>query len=697
MKCRKLDTFRKFFITFLLGFLIQLNAFADDKLCYPLQDGNTIFVNKDASGNNDGSSWTNAYITMEAALLNAASNGEYQQIWVAKGVYTVPTDQNSFTLSANIAVIGGFSGNEKQISERRDRDRHSTVLTANGKKHILYAKEAKNVLLNRLTIRGGEATGSLLNDAQDETNEVRGGGLLAYESDIVICESVFKNNTAKKFGGAIYFKEGKLSIIKSKLKKNKVLRGETEVHDDITEADTDGGAISLHDADIFISHSILKKNIAGDDGAAMAVRRANVEIISTRFEKNRAIGKVLAGGQLPTLTDDFITSTGGAITIENEATGGDTSKEIIIKGSYFSKNKSAIGSVGYILGSPGSVTLLSNNVFVQNGGDGQPDPLAPPNEKDVSFGKGAAALLIIGLRGGDREVDENSEFIRPLHQLTIKNSFFLKNQSGYGGSLVLVGLNSTITNSRFSKNSARTRAGAIWNQNFITLFDQLSGLEPAFGSTHIEGCLFDKNKVLGVLETLQVESFPGVASINEQPFGGGAISNDQGGRLSISNSSFYKNTSLDSDGGAIHNATSPVSFYGSVDAPIVYPATLNVSDSLFYGNKALGLGNGGAIANGGNGVSGAVLDADGNDLSDTVKGAKADITGSLFIANSANNNGGAIVNWYAANLAISSSHFKRNTAYENGNDVLVVNREINPSVITLQNNTPENIIEEISD
>lgn len=50
----------------------------------PLQaQANVLFVDADAGGANNGSSWEDAYVTLQDALANASSDNE---IWVAEGV-----------------------------------------------------------------------------------------------------------------------------------------------------------------------------------------------------------------------------------------------------------------------------------------------------------------------------------------------------------------------------------------------------------------------------------------------------------------------------------------------------------------------------------------------------------------------------------------------------------------------------------
>lgn len=85
-----------------------------------------IFVSDIAlNGNNDGSSWTDAYLDLGTAI-NAAQDGD--EIWVALGQYTPPSvildvdgevdTTHSFVIDKNIKLYGGFFGIESSLDER---------------------------------------------------------------------------------------------------------------------------------------------------------------------------------------------------------------------------------------------------------------------------------------------------------------------------------------------------------------------------------------------------------------------------------------------------------------------------------------------------------------------------------------------------------------------------------------------------
>ncbi|MBL7937545.1 MAG: T9SS type A sorting domain-containing protein [Bacteroidia bacterium] len=81
--------------------------------------GNSIFVDKDATGSNDGTSWTNAYTDLNNALANTTFNLG-QEIWIAEGIYKPHASNRSiaFALPHNAKIYGGFAGTETLKSQR---------------------------------------------------------------------------------------------------------------------------------------------------------------------------------------------------------------------------------------------------------------------------------------------------------------------------------------------------------------------------------------------------------------------------------------------------------------------------------------------------------------------------------------------------------------------------------------------------
>jgi predicted outer membrane repeat protein len=77
-----------------------------------------IYVNTNATGTNNGSSWTNAFTDLQNALSVAFINDE---IWVAAGSYKPTQTEDralSFVMKNGVDMYGGFFGAETTIAER---------------------------------------------------------------------------------------------------------------------------------------------------------------------------------------------------------------------------------------------------------------------------------------------------------------------------------------------------------------------------------------------------------------------------------------------------------------------------------------------------------------------------------------------------------------------------------------------------
>ena len=180
----------------------------------PISGQATYFVNADAtSGNQDGTSWTDAFTNLHDAL-NAAFYGD--EIWVAQGTYFPATDnrQTSFYLKNGIRLYGGFEGTETSLSQRNWKD-NVTILSGdigtpgdsldNSFTIMQMNQPDTATLLDGFTFLHGNADG----DIGDDTNRSKNGGAIyiggfsqmAYPR-IFNCH--FENNTAALDGGAVY-------------------------------------------------------------------------------------------------------------------------------------------------------------------------------------------------------------------------------------------------------------------------------------------------------------------------------------------------------------------------------------------------------------------------------------------------------------------------------------------------------------
>lgn len=160
-----------------------------------------IFVNDDAEGLGDGSSWENAYTKLSDALENAASGSN---IWVAAGTYkpTTGTDRSeTFIMKEGVNIYGGFIGTETDL-DSRNYETNITILSgdigfegdiSDNSYHVLFG--TSNAMLDGFVIQYGYADGDFYHS--------RGAGILCYNgASPAIVNCTFQYNSAIE-GGAV--------------------------------------------------------------------------------------------------------------------------------------------------------------------------------------------------------------------------------------------------------------------------------------------------------------------------------------------------------------------------------------------------------------------------------------------------------------------------------------------------------------
>ena len=178
-----------------------------------------MFVDAEAPGGGDGSSWANAYNCLRDALA-AAQQG--QQVWVAEGAYRpdqgsgiTPNDPNAtFTLNNCVTVCGGFAGNEDPSTfdlSLRDLATRKTVLS--GDIGILGSVDDNS--FHVVTAGGVDPTaildGCVIQDGNAENFPLppyHGGGIYIVSGSPTIRNCIFRANRAANYGGGLYCDNG---------------------------------------------------------------------------------------------------------------------------------------------------------------------------------------------------------------------------------------------------------------------------------------------------------------------------------------------------------------------------------------------------------------------------------------------------------------------------------------------------------
>ena len=302
-----------------------------------------VYVDRSAAGADDGSSWDDAFLSLQDALRSASAG---DQVWVAAGVYhpdegssVTPGDRSaSFQIPSGVEVYGGFAGGESSRDER-DIKTNETVLTgdlldndalvvsvddslrADNSYHVLEVVDAIEVILDGLTVASGNAnseaghggglsiagTAELRNISVERNSAYSGGGLATFGVEVRIVSSQFRDNVAAQFGGAAFISSGGVSIIGTTFEGNsaQLWGGAVDAENAqllVIQSTFDrnigsiGGGVSMNRERAFFINTVFLSNEANQGGGLM-IQKARVDVVNSVFSGNRAVATTADGGE----------------------------------------------------------------------------------------------------------------------------------------------------------------------------------------------------------------------------------------------------------------------------------------------------------------------------------------------------------------------------------------------------------------
>ena len=268
------------------------------------------YVNQNANGENNGSSWENAFNDLDFAI----ENTNFGEIWVAQGTYIPSTDLEgnvpsneklkTFRLKKDVAIFGGFLGNETE-RDQRNWENNLTILSGDvgelgsiidNSYHVISSEYVGNLdgaILDGLVVRDGngypqyEGAGIYINYAPTGTFIIRncviennysyrnGGGVYIFNSDPLIENNIFRNNQSFS-GGAIY-----LYYSNAIVKNNILTNNKTDNYDTIGSSELSGGAIYVSSySSPVISNNAIIGNSSIDEGGGVLQLTITITLFS---------------------------------------------------------------------------------------------------------------------------------------------------------------------------------------------------------------------------------------------------------------------------------------------------------------------------------------------------------------------------------------------------------------------------------
>jgi len=256
-----------------------------------------VYVDSSATGNNDGSSWTNAYTGFQSALDDAGT-----EIWVAQGTYfptsaaiDASTDprNKAFHLARDKQIYGGFPNGGGTISDRNialyptilsgdfNQDdlvsRNGASLTfSNNTENALHvmitANLSNNTIIDGFNFIGGNANKSSSFSFERTYRNNYGAALYNSYSSPTISHCNFKYNTSTYSGGAIYHYTSSATYTNCIFEHN--------------ASDYKGGAMYNNYAPTSLTNCVFYANSAKTSGGAIHNRSSSPTIDGCTFLEN---------------------------------------------------------------------------------------------------------------------------------------------------------------------------------------------------------------------------------------------------------------------------------------------------------------------------------------------------------------------------------------------------------------------------
>jgi hypothetical protein len=446
-----------------------------------------IYVDQDATGQNNGASWTNAYTDLNEAL-DAAQYGD--SIWVAEGVY-FPTDDNDrtqhFTLRSGVKLIGGFTGTETEKTQR-DWETYLTILdgdigvpgdsTDNSYSVIHILPCDSTTWLDGFVVQHGQADSNIIGTTVDSLGFENGGGIYLRKDFTGSKKSMpniqncwVRNNFASTRGGALASVYGNGLAISPYF-------GNMRIESNHAKEDGGGffirGPIDLRNT--ILENLVFKNNHCGIGEPGGDASALGFIISSDTSEVN--VNFIMRGCRFQ--GNDSGLGKSGVVVLENEPIF--SKHPMFIQDCEFLENTAPEANgiaLSFFLDDswPADLIVIEDCLFARNFGD----------RHTIYLGSGFRKAVVRNCEFIENEAIDDGAALYSMGNLEIQNCFFYQNEA-MGASLDLFTLapddSITVSNCTFLENKA--------NKHFLIM--GISNLDQVGGPMIIQNSIFRSNE-----------------------------------------------------------------------------------------------------------------------------------------------------------------------------------------------------------
>jgi hypothetical protein len=250
------------------------------------------YVTPNGAGNNDGTSWANAYSGTQ--LQTAINASGVTQVWVKAGTYkpTSSSDRTiSFRMKNGVAIYGGFAGTEDPATfdlDDRDFETNVTILSgdltgddnystvpatniSDNTYQVVYNNDQNpdinsTAILDGFTIKGG--------NANYEYGANLGGGIYNFLSSPTLKNLTVSNNSADSRGGGMFNTISSPTLINCSFTSNSAAYG--------------GGMTNYSSSSPTLTNCTFTSNSALEYGSGMYNKSSSPALTNCAFTSNSA-------------------------------------------------------------------------------------------------------------------------------------------------------------------------------------------------------------------------------------------------------------------------------------------------------------------------------------------------------------------------------------------------------------------------